>query len=83
MCFVGAKYCYLFYDCNSFGNLGEVFALGGEVPLSFLVVVGLRHGVEYNSWPVTVAYYLVKSQAGCSFGLNYDSYVTLRAIGQL
>ena len=39
-CFLGANYCNLFYDCSSFGSLGEVFAHGGEFPLSFLVVVG-------------------------------------------
>ena len=38
--FLGANYCNLFYDCSSFGSLGEVFAHGGEFPLSFLVVVG-------------------------------------------
>ena len=45
-CFLGANYCNLFYDCSSFGGLGEVFAHGGEFPLAFLIVVGLDHGVE-------------------------------------
>ena len=36
-CFLGAnyRYCNRFYDCSSFGSLGEVFAHGGEFPLSF------------------------------------------------
>ena len=38
-CFLGANDCNRFYDCSSFGSLGEVFAHGGEFPLSFLVVV--------------------------------------------
>ena len=45
-CFLGAHYCNLIYDCSSFGSLGEVFAHGDECPLAFLIVVGLRHGVE-------------------------------------
>ena len=40
---LGANYCNIFYDCNSFGSLGEVFAHGGEFPLSFSTVVGLGH----------------------------------------
>ena len=39
-CFLGAIYCNLFYDCSSFGSLGEVFAHGGEFPLAFLIGVG-------------------------------------------
>ena len=39
-CFLGENYCNSLYDCSSFGSLGEVFAHGGEFPLSFLVVVG-------------------------------------------
>ena len=31
------------------GSLGEVFAHGGEFPLSFLIFVGLGHGVENYS----------------------------------
>ena len=53
-CFLGANYCNLFNDCSSFGSLKEVFAHGGEFLLSFLVVVGLGHGVENYFWPVTV-----------------------------
>ena len=65
--FLGAKYCNPFYDCHSFGSLGEVFAHGGEFQLSFLIVVGLSHGVK---------------KGGCSLGLfKYDSYVPVRAIG--
>ena len=45
-CFLGANYSNIFYDCSSFGSLGEVFAHGDEFPLAFLIVVGLRHGVE-------------------------------------
>ena len=41
--FLGTNYCNIFYDCNSFGSLGEVFAHGGEFRLSFLIVVGLGH----------------------------------------
>ena len=52
--FLGAKYCNIFYDCNSLGGFGEVFAHGGEFPLSFLIVVGLGHGVDNYCWPVTV-----------------------------
>ena len=44
--FVGPSYCNLFYDCSSFGSLGEVFALGGAFPLSFLKGVGSGHRVE-------------------------------------
>ena len=51
-CFLGANYCNIFYDCNSFGSLGEVFAQGGEFPLSVIVVVGLV--MDNYSWPVTV-----------------------------
>ena len=43
-CFLGANYCNLFYDCDSFGSLGEVFAHWDEFPLSFSIVVGLGHG---------------------------------------
>ena len=39
-CFLRANYCNLFYDCNSFDTLGEVFARGGEFPLSIFAVVG-------------------------------------------
>ena len=53
-CFLGANDCNLFYDGNSFGSLGEVFAHEGEFPLSFLIVVGLGHRVENYSCPVTV-----------------------------
>ena len=45
-CFRGANYCDLFYDCSSFGSLGEVFAHGGEFPLSFLKYVGLGHKAD-------------------------------------
>ena len=38
-CFLGTNYCYLFYDCNSFGSLGEFLLM---FPLSFLKVVGLE-----------------------------------------
>ena len=34
-CFLGANYCNLFYDCSSFGSLGEVFAHGGEFRPTF------------------------------------------------
>ena len=40
-CFLGANYCDIFYDFNSFGSLGEAFAHGGEFHLSFLILVGL------------------------------------------
>ena len=39
-CYLGVNWCHLFYDCNSFGSLGEVFAHEGEFPLAFLTVVG-------------------------------------------
>ena len=39
--------CNLFYDCSSFGSLGEVFAHGGEFPLAFLVVDVFAHGGEF------------------------------------
>ena len=34
-CFLGANYCNLFYDCSSFGSLGESFSHGDEFPLAF------------------------------------------------
>ena len=56
-CFVGANYCDLFFDSNSFGSLGEVSAHGGEFHLSFLIVVGLGHGDEnYMAGPSHGAY---------------------------
>ena len=51
--FLVSRRCNRFYDCNIFGSLGEVFAHGGEFPLSFLIVVGLGHRVEFYCWPVT------------------------------
>ena len=27
-CFLGANHCNIFYDCNSFGSLGEVLLTG-------------------------------------------------------
>ena len=38
--FLGTNYRYLFYDCSSFGSLGEVFARGGELPHVIFVVAG-------------------------------------------
>ena len=45
-CFLGANYCNVFYDCRSYKSLREVFAHGGEFPLTFLIVVGQGHVVE-------------------------------------
>ena len=80
VCVLGANYCNLFYDYSSFGSLGEVFAHGGEFPLSFLIVVKAMELrlllTRYCSHCL-----FVKNQGGCSFGLfNYDSYVSFRAI---
>ena len=63
-CFLGANHCNIFYDCDSFGSSGEVFAHGGEFPLSFSIVVGLGHGVEYYCWPVTVVTVLKRAREG-------------------
>ena len=35
-CYLGANYYSLFYDCSSFGNLGEVFGHGGEFSLALV-----------------------------------------------
>ena len=40
LCFLGANYCNLFYDCSSFRSLGEVSGRLGEFSLAFLIAVG-------------------------------------------
>ena len=54
-CFLGANYCNIFYDdCNSFGIWESFLLMMVSFLLSFLIGVGLGHGGENYSWPVTV-----------------------------
>ena len=48
--------------------LGEVFALGGDFPLSIFEIVGSGHGVENYCRPVS-SRCRIKNKGGCSFGL--------------
>ena len=81
--FLVSRRCNRFYDCNIFGSLGEVFAHGGEFPLSFLIVVGLGHRVEFYCWPVTAVTVLWRAREDIrliSSTTKYDGNVSFRAI---